>query len=57
MLLPILKYGALELKTVSKPVDAFDAELEKLARNMIPYKSCGTSDQDFHGVISWHKTL
>ena len=35
MLLPILKYGALELKTVSAPVDVFDKELEKIARNMI----------------------
>lgn len=35
MLLPILKYGATELKTVSKPVDVFDSELEKVARNMI----------------------
>ncbi len=35
MVLPILKYGAQELKTVSKPVDVFDSELEKLAKNMI----------------------
>ncbi len=35
MILPILKYGAPELRTVSKPVDAFDAELEKLSKNMI----------------------
>ncbi len=35
MVLPILKYGALELKTVSKAVEVFDAELEKLAKNMI----------------------
>jgi peptide deformylase len=35
MLLPILKYGAPELKTVSKPVDFFDSELEKIAHNMI----------------------
>ncbi len=35
MLLPILKYGAEELKTVSRPVDAFTGELEKIARNMI----------------------
>jgi len=35
MLLPILKYGATELKTVSRPVDAFDSELERIARNMI----------------------
>jgi len=33
--MPILKYGAPELRTVSKPVDAFDAELEKLSKNMI----------------------
>jgi len=35
MILPILKYGAPELKTLSRPVDAFNGELEKLARNMI----------------------
>ncbi len=35
MLLPILKYGAAELKTPSRPVDFFNAELEKIARNMI----------------------
>jgi peptide deformylase len=35
MLLPILKYGALELKTVSHPVDAFNSELEKIVKNMI----------------------
>jgi peptide deformylase len=35
MVLPILKYGALELKTVCKPVTEFDGELEKIARNMI----------------------
>ncbi len=35
MLLPILKYGAAELKTVSSPVDVFNGELEKVARNMI----------------------
>jgi peptide deformylase len=35
MLLPILKYGAPQLKTVSKPVDFFSAELEKIAKNMI----------------------
>ncbi len=35
MLLPILKYGATELKTVSKPVDCFNGELEKIAKNMI----------------------
>lgn len=35
MILPILKYGAQELKTSSKPVDVFNGELEKIARNMI----------------------
>jgi peptide deformylase len=35
MILPILKYGSPELRTVSKPVEAFDAELEKISRNMI----------------------
>lgn len=35
MILPILKYGSPELRTVSKPVDAFDAELEKISKNMI----------------------
>ncbi len=35
MLLPILKYGATELKTVSQPVDHFNGELEKLAKNMV----------------------
>ncbi len=35
MLLPILKYGAQELKTVSKDVDHFNGELEKIAKNMI----------------------
>jgi peptide deformylase len=35
MLLPILKYGAPELKTVSRPVDAFTGELEKIVKNMI----------------------
>ena len=35
MLLPILKYGAPELKKVSVPVDTFDGELERIARNMI----------------------
>ncbi len=33
--MPILKYGAPALKTVSKPVDVFNAELEKLAKDMI----------------------
>ncbi len=35
MVLPILKYGAQELKTPSKTITAFDGELEKIARNMI----------------------
>ena len=35
MILPILKYGSPELRTVSKPVDAFDGEIEKISRNMI----------------------
>jgi peptide deformylase len=35
MLLPILKYGAPELKKVSSPVGVFDGELERIARNMI----------------------
>jgi peptide deformylase len=35
MLLPILKYGAAELKTPTQPVDFFTAELEKIVRNMV----------------------
>ena len=35
MLLPIRKYGSPELKAVSEPVDFFDGELEKIAKNMI----------------------
>jgi peptide deformylase len=35
MILPILKYGSPELRTVSKTVDVFDAGLEKISRNMI----------------------
>jgi peptide deformylase len=35
MLLPILKYGAPELKRVSVPVDVFNSELEKIAKNMV----------------------
>jgi len=35
MVLPILKYGAQELKTVSKRVDVFNGELEKIVKNMI----------------------
>jgi peptide deformylase len=34
MIVPILKYGAPELKTVSEPIDVFDEELEKIAKNM-----------------------
>ncbi len=34
MLLPILKYGAPELKTVSSPVDVFNSEIEKIVKNM-----------------------
>lgn len=35
MLLPILKYGAPALKLPAKPTDFFNAELEKIAKNMI----------------------
>lgn len=35
MIMPILRYGAPELRTPSKPVDVFNGELEKIARNMI----------------------
>lgn len=35
MLLPILKYGAQELKTVCHRVDFFNSELEKIVKNMI----------------------
>jgi len=35
MILPILKYGSPELRKVSKSVDVFDEELEKLSKNMI----------------------
>jgi peptide deformylase len=35
MLLPILKYGSSALKSPGKPVDFFNAELEKIAKNMI----------------------
>jgi peptide deformylase len=35
MVLPILKYGATELKTPSQPITVFNGELEKIARNMI----------------------
>jgi len=35
MVLPILKYGAQELKAVSKPVEVFDGALAEIAKNMI----------------------
>ncbi len=35
MILPVLKYGAPELRAVSREVDCFDGELQKIARNMI----------------------
>jgi peptide deformylase len=35
MLLPILKYGSSALKSPGKPVDFFNAELERITRNMI----------------------
>jgi len=35
MILPILKYGAPELRKVSKDVDAFGAVLEKLVKDML----------------------
>jgi len=35
MVLPILKYGDQELKTVSEPISVFDGALEKIARNMV----------------------
>ena len=35
MILPILKYGKPELKRVSDPVNAFNGDLEALARNMV----------------------
>jgi peptide deformylase len=35
MLLPILKFGAPELKRVSVPVDVFNSELEKIVKNMV----------------------
>ncbi len=35
MILPILKYGAPELRTVSKTIGSFNGELEKIAKNMI----------------------
>ena len=33
--MPILKYGAPELKALNKPVDSFNGELEKIAISMI----------------------
>jgi peptide deformylase len=35
MIIPILKYGAAELRKNSDPVDHFDDELEKIVKNMI----------------------
>jgi peptide deformylase len=35
MILPILKYGAAELKTSSETITVFNGELEKIAKNMI----------------------
>jgi peptide deformylase len=35
MILPILRYGASELRTPSKLVESFNGELEKIAKNMI----------------------
>jgi peptide deformylase len=35
MVLPILKYGAQELKTMSTTITVFNGELEKIAKNMI----------------------
>jgi len=35
MLLPILKYGAPDLKVKAKQTDLFNGELEKIAKNMI----------------------
>jgi peptide deformylase len=35
MVLPILKYGAQELKTSTNRITVFNGELEKIARNMI----------------------
>ena len=40
MVLPILKYGAQELKTVSEPISVFDSELETIARNMTETLYC-----------------
>jgi peptide deformylase len=35
MVLPILKYGAAELRKPSAPVDFFNAELDRIVKNMI----------------------
>ena len=35
MILPVLKYGAPELRAVNREIDCFDGELKKIARNMI----------------------
>lgn len=35
MILPVLKYGAPELRAPNKEVDSFDGELEKIVKNMI----------------------
>jgi peptide deformylase len=35
MILPILKYGAPELRTASKDVESFDEKLEKIVKNMV----------------------
>jgi peptide deformylase len=34
MIVPILKYGAPELRNPSSPVDAFNGELEQIVKNM-----------------------
>jgi peptide deformylase len=34
MILPILKYGAPELRKESEPIDFFDGELEKIVKNL-----------------------
>jgi peptide deformylase len=40
MILKILKYGAPELKTESKPVDIFNGELEAIVKNMFETMYC-----------------
>ena len=35
MIVPILKYGAQELRKVSRPVESFNGELEEIVQNMI----------------------